>query len=115
MGCLERRITGAFNISGLSTLDYIDLMRAVKKRCRRQGARSSRSPTACSGRLLLTYALVDKRPALHGEPACGAWSTPDLFEVIDWPGIFGVTPTPLDAAFRETFNDPRFASVVLEF
>ena len=41
--------------------------------------------------------------------------TPDVFEVIDWPTIFGVTPTPLAHAFRETFNDPRFSSVVLEF
>jgi hypothetical protein len=35
--------------------------------------------------------------------------------VIDWPGIFGVPYTPFKAAVHETFNDPRYSQVVLEF
>ncbi|MGI3900300.1 MAG: NAD-dependent epimerase/dehydratase family protein [Janthinobacterium lividum] len=113
MSCLEKRTTGAYNISGLTTLDYIDMMRAVKKAAGAR-ARIVTIPYGLFRRLLLTYALVDKDPPFTANQLA-ALVTPDLFEVIDWPGIFGVTPTPLDAAFRETFNDPRFASVVLDF
>ncbi|RYB03492.1 NAD-dependent epimerase/dehydratase family protein [Lichenibacterium ramalinae] len=113
MSCLERRLTGSYNISGLRTLDYIDMMRAVKK-ASGAGARIVKIPYGLFRRLLLTYALVDKDPPFTANQLA-ALVTPDLFEVIDWPGIFGVIPTPLDAAFHETFNDPRFASVVLDF
>ncbi len=113
MSCLERRITGSYNISGLTTLDYIDMMRAVK---RAAGARARivTIPYGLFKGLLQTYALVDKDPPFTANQLA-ALVTPDIFEVIDWPGIFGVTPTPLDAAFHETFNDPRFSSVVLDF
>ena len=40
---------------------------------------------------------------------------PDVFEVIDWPAIFGVRATPLQDALFETFRDKRYASVSLEF
>ena len=39
----------------------------------------------------------------------------DEFEVIDWPKIFGVTTTPFAQAIDETFNDPTYSQVVLEF
>ena len=39
----------------------------------------------------------------------------DAFEVIDWPGIFGVQATPLRQALEETFLDPRYRDIVLEF
>ena len=41
--------------------------------------------------------------------------TPEEFELIDWPGIFGVTPTPLNVALKETFGHPTYAKVVLDF
>jgi hypothetical protein len=40
---------------------------------------------------------------------------PDEFEVIDWPNIFGVRYTPFTKAVHETFNDPRYSGVTLEF
>ena len=39
----------------------------------------------------------------------------DEFEVIDWPGIFDVPYTPFAEAVDETFNDPTYGKVVLEF
>ena len=41
--------------------------------------------------------------------------TPDVFELIDWPAIFGVRPTNLEQALTETFRDPVFSLIVLEF
>ena len=109
MSSLERRTTGTYDISGLTTLDYIDMMRMVKTAAGAR-ARIVRIPYGLFRRLLLTYALVDKNPPFTANQLA-ALSTPDLFDVIDWPGIFGVTPTPL----AEAFHDPRFASVALDF
>jgi hypothetical protein len=41
--------------------------------------------------------------------------TPDVFDLIDWPTIFGVTPTPLQEALNITFCDPTYSKVVLDF
>jgi hypothetical protein len=64
--------------------------------------------------LLSTYAVFDRDPPFTTEQL-EALVTPDVFEVIDWPGIFGVTPTPLKPALERTFRDPTFSKVVLEF
>ncbi len=113
MSCIERRTTGRYNISGLETLDYIDMIRGVKAATGAR-ARIVTIPYELFRRLLQVYALVDRDPPFTANQLA-ALVTPDLFEVIDWPAIFGVRPTPLDAAFHETFNDPRFSSGVLDF
>jgi hypothetical protein len=38
-----------------------------------------------------------------------------VFDVIDWPAIFGVAPTPLATALEETFRHPVYSDIVLEF
>jgi nucleoside-diphosphate-sugar epimerase len=108
-----RRQTGAFNITGLQRIDYIDLMRALK---RATGAKAAivTIPYSLFAALLRTYALIDKNPPFT-VAQLKALSTPDIFEVIDWPGIFGVTPTPLEQALTETYRDPRYSAVELEF
>ena len=40
---------------------------------------------------------------------------PETFEVIDWPGIFGVKATPLREALDLTFNHPVYSKVTLTF
>jgi hypothetical protein len=63
---------------------------------------------------LQTYALIDRDPPFTVKQL-EALATPDLFEVIDWPAIFEVAATPLSRALDQTFNDPRYSRVVLEF
>lgn len=111
--CLRDRREGAWNISGQEKIDYIDLMRAVK---RATGARTPivRIPYGMFRLLLQAYALVDRNPPFTTKQL-EALVTPDSFEIIDWPGIFGVRSTPLDEALRATFNDPTYSGVVLEF
>ena len=111
--CLDRRIEGSFNISGLETIDYIDLVRALRTAT---GAKTPivSIPYGLFRSMLAAYALVDRAPPFTTQQL-KALVTPDMFEVIDWPGLFGVSPTPLPAALKETFDDPVFSSVVLEF
>jgi nucleoside-diphosphate-sugar epimerase len=113
IACIERRPTGAYNISGLERIDYIDLMRAVKDAV---GARSAvvRVPYRLFWLMLYVYGLVDRDPPFTTQQLA-ALATPDVFEEIDWPGIFGVRATPLRDALNETFRDPRYSQVVLEF
>ena len=111
--CLEGEIEGAYNISGLEKIDYIDLIRLVK------AVVGSPTPIVTIpfwlfGALLRTYAVFDKDPPFT-VAQLKALATPDVFEVIDWPNIFGVRATPLREALTETFMDPTYSSVVLEF
>lgn len=109
----QQRPGEAYNISGQHKIDYIDLIQAVKRACGSR-ARIISVPYGLFKVLLDTYALVDKNPPFtSGQLA--ALVTPDLFEVIDWPKIFGVSSTPLEAALRETFQHPVYSKVVLEF
>jgi nucleoside-diphosphate-sugar epimerase len=113
ISCIERRITGAHNISGLERIDYIDLIRAVKEACGTHAA-IVRIPYSAFWLLLRTYGLFDSDPPFTAKQL-EALVTPDVFEVIDWPGIFGVTPTPLREALRQTFQHPTFSQLVLKF
>jgi nucleoside-diphosphate-sugar epimerase len=110
---LEHGTTGAYNITGQERIDYIDLIRAVRQAT---GARATivRIPYRAFWLLLKTNSLWDKNPAFTARQL-EALVTPDVFEVIDWPCIFGVRATPLQEALNITFRDPKYSSVVLDF
>ncbi len=113
IGCIERRVTGNYNISGLEQVDYIDIIREIKKATR------SRSlilniPYSLFHFLLATWALFDRDPPFTTQQLA-ALVARDEFEVIDWPGIFGVTPTCFAQAIHDTFNDPAYSKIVLDF
>ncbi len=64
--------------------------------------------------LLWVWALFDNNPPFTTQQLT-ALVAKDEFEVIDWPGIFQVPYTPFAKAIDETFNDPAFSKVILEF
>jgi nucleoside-diphosphate-sugar epimerase len=105
--------TGTYNITGQERIDYIDLIRAVKKAT---GAKAhiQRVPYSLFWALLKINAQFDKNPAFTvGQ--LKALITPDIFEVIDWPGIFSIRATPLQQALDTTFRDPTYSQVALDF
>ena len=111
---LDRRLAGAaYNISGLESVTYIDLIRLVKEA---SGGRAPilKIPYSLFWLMLAGYALVNRNPPFTTSQL-KALVTPDVFEVIDWPGIFGVAPTNLRTAMLETFQDPEYAAITLEF
>jgi nucleoside-diphosphate-sugar epimerase len=113
VAAIQREITGVYNISGQEHIDYIDLIRAVKHAT---GSRSviTKIPYNLFALLLKSYALVDKDPPFTTQQL-KALVTPDVFEIIDWPNIFGVRATPLAEALEETFRHPVYSRIVLEF
>jgi len=114
VSCIEHRRTGeVFNISGLEKIDYIDIIREIK-RATRAGSLIVKIPYGLFHLLLKTWALFDRNPPFTADQL-KALVAHDEFEVIDWPGLFGVQATPFAQAIHETFNDPEYSSVVLEF
>ena len=107
------RMTGTYDISGQERIDYIDLIRGIKAAT---GARSAiiRIPYWLFWLALKTFALVRPNPPFT-TGQLRALATPEVFDVIDWPGIFGVPATPLPEALKRTFGDPVFAKVALAF
>jgi nucleoside-diphosphate-sugar epimerase len=104
---------GAYNITGQERIDYIDLIRAVKKAT---GAKAhiQKVPFKLFATLLKINALFDKNPAFT-VAQLKALATPDVFEVIDWPTIFCVRATPFQEALDKTFRDPVYSHVALDF
>jgi nucleoside-diphosphate-sugar epimerase len=114
ISCIENRVpNGFYNISGHEKIDYIDMIREIK-RATRVKTLIVRIPHSIFYALLWVWGLFDKNPPFTTQQLA-ALSAKDEFEVIDWPGIFGVPYTPFKAAVDETFNDPRYSGVVLEF
>lgn len=113
MSCLQTRPTGTYDITGLGRTLYVDLIRKLRRAVRAR-AMLVFIPYGIFYALLWLYALFDRNPPFT-RSQLRALVTPDEFEIIDWPGIFGVTATPLDAALEATFNDPRYSGVKLEF
>jgi len=111
--CIQRQITGSFNITGREKIDYIDIIRQIKSAVR---ARTPivKIPYWLFHALLSTWAVFDHDPPFTTQQLA-ALVAHDEFEVIDWPGLFDVMPTPFAKAIDETYNDPIYSQVVLDF
>jgi len=114
ISCIQNRVRdGIYNVSGHEKVDYIDIIREIK---RATGAKAliATIPYSLFYSLIWTWSLFDKNPPFTTQQLA-ALSAKDEFEVNDWPGTFGVTYTPFAKAINETFNDPTYGKVVLEF
>jgi len=113
VSCIEKRITGNFNISGREQVDYIDIIREIK-RAIHSNTLILNIPYWLFNALLSLWAVFDNDPPFTTQQL-SALVAHDEFEVIDWPGIFGVTPTPFAKAIDVTYNDPAYSRIVLDF
>lgn len=112
--CIEKRISGGiFNISGLEKIDYIEMIRVIKSATNAK-AIILKIPYNLFYVLLWIWALFDKNPPFTTQQL-KALVAKDEFEVIDWPGIFGVSYTPFSKAVNETFNHPLYSKITLNF
>jgi len=114
ISCIENRIpSGIFNISGHQKIDYIDMIRIIKKAT---GAKAIilKIPYNLFYAMLWVWGLFDKNPPFTTQQL-QALIAKDEFEVSDWQEFFGVPYTPFENAIEETFNHPIYSKVVLEF
>jgi nucleoside-diphosphate-sugar epimerase len=114
ISCIENRVAnGIYNISGHEKVDYIDIIHEIN-RVTKAKALIIKIPYTLFYVLIWIWGRFDKKPPFTTQQLA-ALITKDEFEVIDWPGIFGVTSTPFAQAIDETFNNPTYSKVVLEF
>lgn len=114
ISCIETgRREGIFNISGHEKIDYIDIIRQIR-RATGAPALIMNIPYSLFYFLLWLWSCFDRNPPFTTQQL-QALVARDEFEVIDWPGIFGVHCTPFAAAVEETFRHPVYSRVVLEF
>jgi len=111
--CILAKTTGTYNITGQERIDYLDLIRAVKKATHAK-VHLQKIPYSLFWSLLKVNSLFDKNPVFTVKQL-QALVTPDVFEVIDWPALFRIRATPLQQALDETFQDPVYSQVVLDF
>ena len=114
IGCIENQIaSGVYNISGHGQVDYIDIIREIR-RATKARTLILNIPYWLFHSLLRVWAIFDRDPPFTTQQL-KALVANDEFEVIDWPKIFGVQSTPFSRAIDETFNDPTYSKVYLEF
>lgn len=114
MRCLEdASLQGTYDITGLEKISYLSLMRQLRQAV---GARTwiIHLPIPLFAILLQLWALISRQPAFTSSQLT-ALTAGDEFDVIDWPGLFSVTPTPLSEALRITYQDQRFSAVKMPF
>jgi nucleoside-diphosphate-sugar epimerase len=111
--CILAKTTGTYNITGQERIDYIDLIRAVKNATHAR-VHLQKIPYSLFWTLLKVNSFFDKNPVFTVKQL-RALVTPDVFEVIDWPEIFRIRSTPLQQALDETFQDPVYSQVILDF
>ncbi|MCY1434573.1 hypothetical protein D9M71_506370 [compost metagenome] len=97
----------------MEEVDYIDIIRAIRRTTQAKCVLLN-IPYGLFHALLKVWALFDKNPPFTADQL-KALVARDEFEVIDWPGIFKVQPTPFSKAVEETFKHPIYSKVVLEF
>lgn len=111
--CVQKRMTGTFDISGREQIAYGELIRSIHGIVKPR-ARLVHIPYRLFWGLLWAYALFNRNPPFTTRQL-EALVIPETFPVIDWPAIFDVEATPLRVALTETYLDPDYGRVVLEF
>jgi len=102
-----------YNITGREEIDYVDIIRLMKKTL---GLKTwiVHIPYGLFWLLLKVYALFDRDPPFT-TAQLKALTAHDVFEVIPWWDIFGVPPTPIEAAMQETLLNETYSKIVLKF
>jgi nucleoside-diphosphate-sugar epimerase len=112
--CLKNKKPNAiFDISGLEKINYIDMIRDIKK-VTHSRALILKIPYWVFFVLLKVWSWFDSLPPFTTDQL-RALLAKDEFEVIDWPNIFNVKPTPWLQAVNQTFTDSKYSNVTLKF
>jgi len=102
-----------YNISGNEQVDYIDIIRTIKKV---QGLKTIiiKIPYSLFWILLKIYAVFSNDPPFTTDQLQSLMAK-DEFEVIPWWDLFNTSSTKFDDAIKETFCDEQYSKITLEF
>lgn len=110
--CLAHQPAGAaYDIVGDTRIDYIDIIRTIK-RVKRLRTLIVTIPIGFFAFLLRTYAIFSKKPPFTADQL-KALAAGDDFRGVDTLATFGVRQTPFEDAVRDSYCDPRYSGIVL--
>lgn len=98
-----------FDIVGNDQIDYIDIIKAIKK-AKKLNTIIAKVPYRLFYILLKAYSLIDKKPPFTADQLA-ALTAGDHFTGIDAYNLFGVTMTRFEDAIEETFNHPIYSKI----
>lgn len=110
---LHSRQTGTYDISGQEQIHYGDLIRLIHSTVKPK-ARIINIPYHLFWWLLFVYGKFSDNPPFTTSQL-EALVIPEIFPVIDWPSIFCVKSTPLSEAIQETYLNPQYSGIILDF
>lgn len=114
ISCIENQPKDEiYDISGREIIDYIDLIRGIKK-VTGEKTLILKIPYFLFFFLIWLVGLVKKNPPFTVHQL-RALIIPETFDIIDWPKIFDVKQTPYLDALDETFNTKPYSEIELEF
>jgi nucleoside-diphosphate-sugar epimerase len=109
--CIEHQPEGrTFDIVGNHQIDYIDIIRTIK-RVKKLRTVILPIPYKLFDGMLRVYALADSRPPFTSSQL-KALTAGDRFTGVDTEREFGIRQTPFEDAMRETHTHPIYAGIV---
>ena len=102
-----------FNISGMTKIPYIDIIRTIKK-INKSTAAIFCIPVFLFRSLLQFYSLFVRNPPFTSSQLDALIISED-FPTDDWEKIFSVKSTTFDFAMTETLTDAKYSKIELEF
>ncbi|MFC5528990.1 NAD-dependent epimerase/dehydratase family protein [Cohnella yongneupensis] len=113
IACMEQRPDGGvYNITGKERIDYVDIIRTIK-RIKKLRTFILHIPMGLFYYLLKLYAVFSKKPPFTADQL-KALTAGDQFPEDPWWKEFDITPTPFDQAMWETHHDARYSSYILK-
>jgi nucleoside-diphosphate-sugar epimerase len=110
--CMDTRPDGEiYDIVGDTRIDYVDIIRTIK-RVKRLRTAIVHIPTGFFAFLLRTYALFSRKPPFTADQL-KALSAGDDFKGVDTFATFGVKQTPFEDAVRESYCALPYSRIVL--
>lgn len=103
--------SAVYDIVGDTRIDYIDIIRTIKK-AKRLRTLIVHIPMGFFSFLLRSYALFSNKPPFTADQL-KALRAGDDFSGIDTLVTFGVRQTPFEQAIVESYCDPRYSHIVL--
>jgi nucleoside-diphosphate-sugar epimerase len=112
IAAMQQQPKGAvFDIVGKEKIDYIDIIKLIKKN-KNLATVILPVPYVVFKGLLKTYALFSRKPPFTTQQL-EALTAGDVFIGVDTEKSFNIIPTPLIEALNETFNHPIYSKVYL--
>jgi len=112
--CLQQQPNGnIYNISGKEQVDYIDIIREIKK-AQHLKTWVLKIPYSLFWLLIATYGIFSSDPPFTSSQL-KALTAKDEFELIPWEEIFNTSATPFSDAIAETFCDTQYSKIILDF